>query len=511
MGSDNPDTPEDGPSPFTQANFVGLFLTLMLCLLTQPWGSLVYPPPKDTRSRTVRAVFFTWRISPLACAIEAVLILASLLATAIQLIRHSQRPEHPAIWTKQFLSHCAHEFHVTAAALLLLRANGDADGPIELLLAEPFRPLDLGPPVAITRTDPEGHVDVLAQVITATEITSNARPATAEVGVDQISTRPLPPSHGAMEGIKAALRSTAFAYKEKWVDVMAVTSVFITTIKLVAITVPWQLRTAAALLLGDWYAVQLLLWLFHLRDLNTNAAVSLQILSTARRRRKMLWSSGYCVWGIRLAVLPLVIYLGIITGKTLFFLAETEATDAVKLRVAYFPGMGPTIPDPQFFPNGVTAASMARLLVHLPLYLLVMTGLYTIGLVPWVALLIGMLLAGHSAYQSGRRRVIWSFWLSAVVSVIGYYYFFGYYLQIDQARYVSLMRTLSVIATALFLYWFTLDAYRGSTSGSEAKSNKDGLPNLIVNIFIWAYMLEYAIVYCESEQTYKPEWLEYLG
>lgn len=98
-----------------------------------------------------------------------------------------------------------------------------------------------------------------------------------------------------------------------------------------------------------------------------------------------------------------------------------------------------------------------------------------------------------------------------MAAVIGYHVFCGYYLQIDQARYIFVVGILSVTAAASFLYWFTLDAYRGSTSGAKTKSDKDGLPILLVNIFIWAYMLEYAIVYCDSERTFKPEWLEYLG
>ncbi|KAK3325930.1 hypothetical protein B0H66DRAFT_529941 [Apodospora peruviana] len=524
------ETPEVGSSPFTQANLVGLFLTLMLCLLTQPWGSLVYPPPKDSRSRTVRAVFFIWRISPLACAIEAASILTCLLDTAIHLIQHCRHPDRGAPGVKQLLSTCAHEFHVTAAALLLLRANGDSDGPIELLLSEPLRYPNRPhvPPVAITLTNPSGEVAILPTFGTRSSAGRYLGQSTSRSdntllphvlgtgGYELPAARPTAPSSiGAMDGIKAALRTTAFAYKEKWVDVMAVSSVLVTTTKLIAITgMPWHLRAAVALFLCDWFAVQLLLWLFHLRDLDTNnIALSASILSRARRQRALLWSSRYYVRVlVRLAMLPPIIYLGLVIGRTLFFSQQTDDDLSMSLGIAYLPGMGPASSPPPIFSGGITVASVAKLAVHLPMYLLVITVVYTIGLVPWATLLVLMVLGGHTAYKSGRRRLVWVFWISALVAVIAYQLFFNYYMQVDQSRYVFMLRMVLAVGAASLLYWFSLDAYRGNTGASTPKrDDKDGLPLLLVNAVMWVYIFEYAVGYYDAAGTYKPEWLEYLG
>lgn len=52
-----------------------MFLTLSLCLLTQPYGSLLYRPlSSENSSGFLRRVFFLWRLNPLACAGEALVI-----------------------------------------------------------------------------------------------------------------------------------------------------------------------------------------------------------------------------------------------------------------------------------------------------------------------------------------------------------------------------------------------------------------------------------------------------
>lgn len=113
--------PDTESSQFTRANLAGLFFTLGFCLLTQPWDSLLYRPPTDSRSWTARLPFFIGRLNPIAGAAEAAIIITCLFDTAVDLL---QRYRQGTSGGRLLFSDRADEFHVTAAALLLLRANG---------------------------------------------------------------------------------------------------------------------------------------------------------------------------------------------------------------------------------------------------------------------------------------------------------------------------------------------------------------------------------------------------
>src|SRR5271156_4828183 len=79
--------------PLTRANIFAIFLTLQLCQLTQPYGSLLFP----------NAVGWLWRVSPIASFTEGCIIFVYL-----------------AFGRDNWQS--LKEFRVTAAALLLLRS-----------------------------------------------------------------------------------------------------------------------------------------------------------------------------------------------------------------------------------------------------------------------------------------------------------------------------------------------------------------------------------------------------
>jgi hypothetical protein len=117
-------------SPFTQANLVGLFLTLSLCLLTQPWGSLLYRPLGRSRPWIVQFCFFLWRLNPIACVAEAVVIAICLMDTI-----HS-------VWRRERynLSSHAYKLHITAATLLLFRTSEHHGLALKDVLS---RPLDI--------------------------------------------------------------------------------------------------------------------------------------------------------------------------------------------------------------------------------------------------------------------------------------------------------------------------------------------------------------------------------
>ncbi|KAM7182810.1 hypothetical protein V8F33_014003, partial [Rhypophila sp. PSN 637] len=128
---------------FSVQSLIGIFLTLSLCLLTQPYGSLFYNPPS---SKTSQRLFFTWRLNPLASIAETAVIILSLV---LVLRLAMQDPEHntlPSVSRRFPFYHARTErsrnwrkhWHLHAAALLLIRANeeGVDGGVLDRLMAE---------------------------------------------------------------------------------------------------------------------------------------------------------------------------------------------------------------------------------------------------------------------------------------------------------------------------------------------------------------------------------------
>jgi hypothetical protein len=106
--------PPANNNTFSLANVFGVFLTLSFCLLTQPFGSLLYAKPAGVFGRIV---FFFWRLNPLACLAEAVLILYGLLDAIWTAIRNL----HGAPTTRVGFGE---SMHIAATAILLLRGHG---------------------------------------------------------------------------------------------------------------------------------------------------------------------------------------------------------------------------------------------------------------------------------------------------------------------------------------------------------------------------------------------------
>ena len=91
--SSSPPSLTQSPSPFTRANAFGMFLTIQICQLTQPYGSLLFHGANG----------WFWRVSPIASFLEGCIIATSLIFSRDRSWRSSKG------------------FNVAAAALLLLR------------------------------------------------------------------------------------------------------------------------------------------------------------------------------------------------------------------------------------------------------------------------------------------------------------------------------------------------------------------------------------------------------
>ncbi len=95
--------PDD--NTISRASVFGIFLTLWGCILTQPYGSLLY---RRTNSRVSNAILFFWRLHPLVCAAEAI---AALYAVGLGCTRYLARRSPSG------------DVYLTASALLVLRAG----------------------------------------------------------------------------------------------------------------------------------------------------------------------------------------------------------------------------------------------------------------------------------------------------------------------------------------------------------------------------------------------------
>jgi hypothetical protein len=115
---------------FSVANVVGLFLTLSLCLMTQPYGGLLHDPPSrsDSGNRFAKVVFLLWRLNPLACAAESLIIIGCLVWTMLSVPHHEQNDMSSSTffaWCKSCWldGRMLRELNINATALLLLRGN----------------------------------------------------------------------------------------------------------------------------------------------------------------------------------------------------------------------------------------------------------------------------------------------------------------------------------------------------------------------------------------------------
>ncbi|KAM7187508.1 hypothetical protein V8F20_010957 [Naviculisporaceae sp. PSN 640] len=298
------DPPSSDKDEFPVQNVVGIFLTLSLCLLTQPYGSLFYNPPS---SKGGQRLFFAWRLNPLACIAErpetAVIIVSLFLVLRLAM----QDPKHntlPSLSSK-FLFYLARteksrnwrrHWHLHAAALLLIRANEEGDGNgsegvLDRLLAESLSRDDgsgeeLGA-VVTTGRGSSGTGDSMAGGGGEGAHTSEPQLGVLRRRTSQLEADSNVTTHGQdrLADLRKVLGSNVLAHKEKWVNLVTSFSVLGVAIKLAATTLPWTVRVPAAFFLAGWSSVQFLLYLFHLGELDESSAET--VLKTIRLHRQL--------------------------------------------------------------------------------------------------------------------------------------------------------------------------------------------------------------------------------
>ena len=193
----------DESSQFTRLNVIGMFLTLQLCQLTQPYGSLLF---RDAGG-------FFWRCNPIASLVEAAIIYRYLLVAIIR------------SWGEGRTVRLA-SLHKTASGLLFLRSIAGRHDVDNLLQRQ-------------RSGDASSQSDALPNV-------------------DQLPEDP--------QIIREAFGSNIFAHGELRIDLFTALNELFIFIKLIFVRSNGWFTSACIFLVAGWSSVQTLLILFHIQE-----------------------------------------------------------------------------------------------------------------------------------------------------------------------------------------------------------------------------------------------------
>jgi len=198
MNTEQLQTSLDTGNQVSRASVFGVFLTLTLCLLAQPYGSFLYSQPE---SQTGSLAFSLWRLNPLACTAESVAILYVFLRSWFHNPTVTKELEEPRLQVRK-------DVRLKAAALLLLRADKRSNGRRIVNQLQPYSKC--------------GHQE------------------RAKLREEAFSTN-------------------AFTVRELWVTIATYVAMLTVIIKLAVSTLPWHISIWAWLLVSGWLVLQSLL------------------------------------------------------------------------------------------------------------------------------------------------------------------------------------------------------------------------------------------------------------
>jgi hypothetical protein len=255
----------DNSNQFSRANVVGMFVTLQLCQLTQPYGSLLFR----------EASGFFWRCNPLASLVEALIIIWHLIGASVRTWKEGKVAQRS--WKNGWKAGWK-ELQGAASGLLLLRgAVGDEEvrGLITRLMTGAFDDGDDENDVATTTTttttgrawpghDGQNRPPVSRQP-TLEAIRQPQHTNTASTS-DSQSERP--------QILREAWGSNALAHKERRIGIITGLTEFFIFLKLITVTGIGWFTGAGMFLIVGWSVVQFLLFLLHLREMEETEMVA---------------------------------------------------------------------------------------------------------------------------------------------------------------------------------------------------------------------------------------------
>ena len=483
---------------FSLENVVGMFLTLSLCLLTQPYGSLFYSPPHDDDCHTIMPwTFVFWRLNPLACVSEAIVIYFTLVQAFSLAVKSGIAPELSRRFPFYRISsdrnrRWKRHWHVNAAALLLLRANdhyGDQRGNHDLLkrLLSPSFLSETASETESRGTVPVRTSNLLpGQSSDRIEMQRSAAVATSpepELGVSRRRMSLLEAgmtvednlSDEKLSQLRKALGTNVLAHREKWVDLVTIFSVLVVMVKLSAITLPWDIRVASAFLLTGWSSVQLLLYLFHLHELDDNVAVL--VIKTACTHKVELENKLIGVI-ISVVIAGPLIYLGYCAGFRSFYAIlfhhETSFEEG-------------------YFQGPVLCVYMLAFIIVIFVPPMILSGII-------------LVIAFKLFHMNNGWIVAFAIFNSGVLG-------FGYFSVLDKARKAEGASQWIFVTTNIVACFGVIVTIWGFLLGpARLNTFRRGLENaIVVNTILAFYVFAELLCFYNPSGTYKPAFLDSLG
>lgn len=342
-----------GPQ-LSRANIFGFFVTLQICQLTQPHGSLLF--------RGVSGAL--WRTNPVSSFIEACIILRHLarptrdlcMTLPSSLISSWLKAREDGLWKglRSFSMPWREYLCDPACALLLLRGamSHNADGELMQKLMDDSFELQQAragtmpvaqstsshsglPRVAAANGSGQGREDsspesAAAAVNTEPQTSTRAQPVTLRhPGLQRRWTElelghlPRPESNASVVSVSpdiqgerakllhSAFGSNALAHGEKQIDIVTTAATVLILLKLLIIhQAPW-FTTYALLIIFGWGAVQSLLLLFHSREMSDVDMVAsvrqARLINEDLLKTEHIWKGMYLV--MHMPILGYVSYL----------------------------------------------------------------------------------------------------------------------------------------------------------------------------------------------------------
>lgn len=245
-------------TPFSRPSAFGLFLTLAFCLLTQPQGTLLYPPSSKPPGLTLALL----RLYPANCLAETAIMTIYLTRSLWCAWREGHQPKWQVTSTNKWyqirlslnLGPFLSQIRMTAAALLSVRSGKQADILAVLRAQTESKETELPHhstrPGQATATGAEPNPGTLPR----------RRTTTLEEGITLGTSEPESPRD---ETIMATVDPDVLAHGQLQVDVVTLVSVLTIMAKLAFSTLPGAIRFTAWPLVVGWIGLHAVLLIFH--------------------------------------------------------------------------------------------------------------------------------------------------------------------------------------------------------------------------------------------------------
>ncbi|KAI0187789.1 hypothetical protein F4808DRAFT_466319 [Astrocystis sublimbata] len=241
---------------FSRANVFGLFLTLILCLLVQPYGSLLYQKPT---SIVGRSIFFFWRLNPVGCVLEAALLAVAVIDGIIVAVRAPHDPAEGHHYKAIVIEDARLSI---AEATSRDRAN-EATAPLSSTRVDTGTGHGNGLPYN-DDTSPVSSLDITDRqsVRTAVSTPTTRGPSQIEAGQGDH-----PPSETiSLTSPRFRIGRNFVPHAEHVIDLVGTIAVIIVIIKLAAVTIPSHIRVPAWFMVAGWIAIQALVFMSPRRE-----------------------------------------------------------------------------------------------------------------------------------------------------------------------------------------------------------------------------------------------------